>query len=164
MSSVLLYTFLIILFIQISSQNNNSIPIISVSLHFDPKDYITRLINSIDHPVDKLLIQVGNSNLSMVKDITDKINLAKKNTKQYITNLEITIQNFNPGSAKGFNFGLSNLLVQPNIPWVFIVNSDISFFPGMLKKIAESTNYEILNNEKFGVGFTSLCCGNILYI
>ena len=39
------------------------------------------------------------------------------------------------------------------------MNNDIAFYPGVLKTLAEQVEMELIRNEKFGIGFTSLCCG-----
>ena len=67
------------------------------------------------------------------------------------------------GSAKGFNAGLRALYrggVSNHSQWVFVVNSDIAFYPGVLRRVAKHTYKALKYNSTFGVGFTSLCCGS----
>ena len=65
----------------------------------------------------------------------------------------------NPGCAYGWNVGLRHLLQSHSAEWAFLVNNDIAFYPGMLKRFANAMTTSIKNEPKFGIGFPSLCCG-----
>ncbi len=89
-----------------------------------------------------------------------KIQLAKLEKPNL--NIKMNVLQNNPGSSVGFNFGLRNLMAKANADhfnWVFIVNGDIAFFPGVLRRIARHMEHSIKSHNTFGIGFTSLCCG-----
>ena len=39
------------------------------------------------------------------------------------------------------------------------MNNDISFYPGILKKLSKAVTLNIKRDPKFGIGFATLCCG-----
>ena len=43
----------------IHTLNHGYIPLMSVSMNVDPKNYVARLIKSIDFPVKRILVQIG---------------------------------------------------------------------------------------------------------
>jgi len=133
------------------------IPLLSVSLNSDRFGYLTRLIMSIDYPVKQLLIQIGSSNVSDVHRIAKRVR--KLDIKRGLVG-EIRIRKlwYNPGSSKGFNFGLNALLENTSRDaWVFCVNNDISFFPNTLGHIAKQVERAMANDPlRFGLGFTDL--------
>ena len=43
-----------------STQSVQPVPLISVSLHDDQRDYLPRLLRSIDYVVNRVIIQIGN--------------------------------------------------------------------------------------------------------
>lgn len=104
-----------------------------------------------------IVIQIGNSDPSIRRSListVQSLRLANPNL-----NINLYIMDENPGSAAGFNFGLRNMMLNANCPWVLVVNSDIAFYPGVLKRISKHAYNSIESVEKFGLGFTSLCCG-----
>lgn len=135
-----------------------SIPMLTVSMNMDKNKYLSRLLASIDYPVKIVCIQIGNSDESIVKSVVHDIQVFRM--KNPLINIQLTTLPYNPGSAKGFNFGLRNMLYSPSKPaWVLVVNNDIAFYPGVLKNLAEQVNKQLVFDHKFGIGFTSLCCG-----
>lgn len=82
------------------------IPIISVSLNIDSNNYLIRMLQSIDYPTELVVIQIGNSNNTIITQLIDDINHIL-NELMYIHQIKIYRLHYNPGSAKGFNFGLS---------------------------------------------------------
>jgi len=50
-------------------------------------------------------------------------------------------------------------MILKNNSWVLVINSDIAFYPGILKRISKETERSMAHIENFGIGFTSLCCG-----
>ena len=141
-----------------------SVPILSVSLNVDRNHYVKRMIFSIDHPVEKLIIQIGNEDNSVVDALVREIDEVKRNLtasrNENITSIKIFTKNMNPGSANGFNFGLRELKNSSTAAWVLVINSDITFYPGVLQRIAKMADRAIHKDEKFGLGFTDLCCGS----
>ena len=143
----------------------NYVPLISVSLNVDAKNYLPRLLQSIDYPVGKVIIQVGNADPLVIADIQQKVANAALQWPHLHVNLS-SIMYSNPGSANGFNFGLRNLATTIPVggihsdDWVLVVNSDIAFYPGVLGRLAKSVERQLSRDPKFGIGFTSLCCGS----
>ena len=136
------------------------VPLISVSLNVDSKNYLPRLLRSIDHPVDRVVVQVGNSESAVVADVRAKV----INASISLPHLNVTLASVlagNPGSANGFNFGLRNMLSGSSTAgWVLVVNGDIAFYPGVLARIARNVERHLARDPLFGIGFTSLCCGS----
>ena len=163
------------------------IPLLSVSLHEDRTDYLPRLLRSIDYDVNRIVIQVGNEDATVVETIVRKV----LNVSRDMPHLTISIitRDVNPGCANGFNLGLRGLVGDLNSTstappllqsvtnndatpvakshthvasdpddWVLIVNSDIAFYPDTLRKIAASVEQQLHDDPLFGIGFTSLCC------
>ena len=85
-----------------------SIPLLSVSLHNDPHNYLPRLLRSIDHDVNQIIIQVGNEDATVVKTIQQKVLDVMKDLPHL--NISIIIKDVNPGCANGFNVGLRTLV------------------------------------------------------
>ena len=138
----------------------NAIPLLSISLNDDSRNFLGRLIRSIDYPIDEVCIQIGNADPLIRTDLVSKIQVAKLDKPNL--NIKMTVVDDNPGSAVGFNFGLRNMMLKNDVDhfdWVLIVNSDIAFYPGILRKIAGSMQHFIKAHSTFGIGFTSLCCG-----
>lgn len=44
--------------------------------------------------------------------------------------------------------------------WSLVVNADISFYPGILNNLAGQVEQALAADDRFGIGFTSLCCGS----
>jgi len=172
----------------IDKYKNKSIPMISISLNYDKDDYLSRLLDSIDHPVDDIYIQVGNADRGIVDAIVKNISL--KQIQLPHLNIHVHTMTFNPGSAKGFNFGLKFLLNDHNNSvakdyhiindgyglnmhdklklnsvrvhykdWGIVVNSDIAFMPGVLKYLSYNVYQRLDVDKRFGIGFLNLCCG-----
>jgi len=55
------------------SSFHSFVPLISVSLNVDPKNYIGRLIQSFDFPVHRLILQIGPSLLLLLVRIYSSI-------------------------------------------------------------------------------------------
>ena len=112
--------------------NHGHIPLLSVSMNVDPKNYIARLIKSIDFPVQRLIVQIGvctysqyispfynlallisylgNKDHKVVRKIVKSIKEAMSENALHVTSVEFNLLDFNPGSAKGFNFGLRTMM------------------------------------------------------
>eukprot|EP01035_Chromulina_nebulosa_P023083 gene23083-29909_t len=79
-------------------------------MNVDPKNYIARLIKSIDFPVQRLIVQIGNKDHKVVRKIVKSIKEAMSENALHVTSVEFNLLDFNPGSAKGFNFGLRTMM------------------------------------------------------
>ena len=44
--------------------------------------------------------------------------------------------------------------------WGLVVNADIAFYPNVLFTLSHQVEEALATNDKFGIGFTSLCCGS----
>jgi hypothetical protein len=55
--------------------------------------------------------------------------------------------------------GLKAMMSNESVDWVFVLNNDIAFYPGVLKRISHYVERSLIHDKKFGIGFTSLCCG-----
>jgi GT2 family glycosyltransferase len=139
--------------------NRAVVPILSVSMNVDPKSYTQRLLRSIDFPVGLVIVQIGNADSTVVSAIIASLN-STLHTNENILSSRLTVLPHNPGSARCFNFGLSHLLAADHTTkWVLHVNNDVAFYPGVLRNIHRATEKCLHHDEKFGIGFTSLCCG-----
>lgn len=171
---ILSFIFLYLSFAQVSSNKGGgsdgivgqhsprSIPLLSVSLNLDRRGYMARLIRSIDYPIDRVIVQIGNADPTIVSSISNDILGARDalctSPIGICPNASISTMPFNPGSANGFNFGLRYMMQNSTAKWVLVVNSDIAFYPGVLSKLARSVNKALQHIQSFGIGFTSLCC------
>lgn len=146
---------------QLDHHNAVPIPMLSVTIATDVNNYLIRLLNSIDYPINNIRILIGNDNETFVKSCLDVIEHVKANKSSYFYKaiIDINTINQNPGSANGFNHGLHGMMNSNITTWVLVINSDIAFYPGILRKISRETERSLANIETFGVGFTSLCCG-----
>ena len=52
------------------------------SLNADPKNYLLRLLLSIDHPVDVICITIGNRNKTLINEIMIETEIARKSIKK----------------------------------------------------------------------------------
>jgi hypothetical protein len=118
-----------------------SVPLLSVSMNADTYNYLPRLLCSIDYPIDKIIIQIGNSNSTLRQTIISSI----KNILilKPLLQIDVSEKMNNPGSANGFNFGLRGLMNMTHKSWVLIVNNDIAFYPGVLQRLSNDVNKNI---------------------
>jgi len=105
-------------------------------MNVDPKNYVARLIKSIDFPVKRILVQIGapdefrnilfhltsttvllstvyslgNKDYKIVRKIVKAVKEAMSENSLYVTSIEFNLLDYNPGSAKGFNFGLRTMM------------------------------------------------------
>lgn len=130
--------------------NHGHIPLLSVSMNVDPKNYIARLIKSIDFPVQRLIVQIGvcicihktfllspfynpalfisnlgNKDHKVVRKIVKSIKEAMSENALHVTSVEFNLLDFNPGSAKGFNFGLRTMMRCMGLSFRHLIAADI---------------------------------------
>lgn len=148
-----------------------SIPILSISINSDNKHYISRLLLSIDHPIDLILIQIGNSDKPTISRIIEDIEMVRvkhRHLNIYVTTSDTDII----GLPAAMNFGL-RILLQLEQPistvasavtayWILIIShshshAGVYFHPGALKRIARSTERQLQHDRKFGIGFVPVC-------
>ena len=140
----------------VASAARPPIPILSVALSMDPKDFLSRLLRNIDYPIQEIHVLVGNSNSTEVARILSK---AKKTVEKHPLHLQgrVTFRAlaFNPGASGGTNAGM-RMLQQHSMPWGIIVNSDIKFLPGSLARLQGHVRATLNRDPNFGVGFVNL--------
>ena len=161
-------------------QKQHPVPLLSVSMNTDPNNYVHRLIMSVDYEVSQFVVQIGHVDRAIVEAIAGKARAAFEKQAHLIKSYEIIELSSNPGSARGFNFGLRTMMNpemhhpsthsatakttnvnarRSGADWVLVVNNDIAFYPGILRRVAKHAYKSLHHNSTFGVGFTSLCCG-----
>lgn len=90
------------------------IPLLSVSLNADAKNYLPRLLLSIDYPVRSIIIQIGNSDESIREGmIQNAVNIS-----QSMPHLNITISTGmnSPCRLSLFFYSYDVLVLQHSIP------------------------------------------------
>jgi hypothetical protein len=165
-----------------------SVPVLSVSLTDARHRYLLRLMLSIDYPVSLLLVTAGNTNATTLNSLREDFNEGKTYLESKFPHSKAIFGEsaINPGSVAGFNTAIRSLLGlgsgsseaprKPEEPkpaatsnhlpkWALVVNADIAFYPGVLKTIAIGVNRllslnSVATGPRFGLGFTSLCCGS----
>jgi len=123
----------------------NSIPVIGTAVVGNPY-WVSKLLKSVDYPVENFFI-INNSGKG---EIDDELNQLSKIKHEYIKSIKVTHMPSNIGCS-----GAWNLIIKcyMNSPYWIIVNDDISFEPGTLKKMYQSA----LDSE---VGIVHGSCGN----
>lgn len=137
----------------------HAIPVLSVSLTMDPMNYLPRMLMSIDYPIERILIKVGNADPVVLKNVMASMKHAQQRNARFLrNNVRVQIVKHNPGAANGMNLGLRYLLDLPDgNAWALIVNSDIEFKPKSLRKFASHMHRRIAEDPAaFGVGFMNL--------
>jgi len=136
-----------------------AIPVLSVSLTVDPMNYLPRMLVSIDHPIERILIKIGNADPVAINHMVSSVKHAQKRNPRFLhNNLRLHIEKQNPGAANGMNMGLRYILDSPSKnTWALIVNSDIEFKSKTLRYFASNMRRHIANEPAtFGIGFMNL--------
>jgi len=112
----------------------DSIPVIGVPIVNGVK-WVKRLIDSIDYPVNDLLIVDNNGRGELEKEL-EQLKLIKH---KFIKNIKICHLPSNIGCA-----GAWNLIIKcyMNSPYWVIVNHDVAFTPGLLEELVEKSKDE----------------------
>jgi len=114
------------------------IPVIGVPI-VNGYEWLQRLVDSVDYPVDELFI-INNNGNEKIKEKLDNLT----NTKhKFIENIKVSHLPFNIGCS-----GAWNLIIKcyMNAPYWVIVNNDVAFTPGLLQEMAEKSQ-----DQKYGV-------------
>ena len=83
-----------------ANTHSHAIPVLTFSFNFDPSNYATKLIKSIDYPVKLLWVQIGDSNpVNNVEQMVDKVGAAISKNKFIHHSLVHTLP-YNPGLLK----------------------------------------------------------------
>jgi GT2 family glycosyltransferase len=107
-----------------------SIPVIGTAVIVDAY-WVTRLIASVDHPVDDFFI-VNNNGLN--KEVCDALDLLAKMPHRFIKRIHVTHMPGNIGCGGAWNLIIRCYMHSPY--WV-ITNDDVAFGPGLLKELEE---------------------------
>jgi GT2 family glycosyltransferase len=105
-----------------------SIPVIGVPVVSNPY-WITRLLMSIDYPVDDLVIINNNGR----GEIDEELDNLKKITHKFVKNIKVCHLPANIGCGGAWNFIIKCYMLAPY--WV-IVNDDVAFGSGLLEEMA----------------------------
>jgi GT2 family glycosyltransferase len=97
--------------------------------------WLERLVDSIDFPIDRLMIVNNNS---ADTDLTNKLDELSAQKHNYINNIHICHLPSNIGVSSSWN-----LIIKSNLsaPYWLISNHDVSFTPGILEQF-----YNLANN------------------
>jgi hypothetical protein len=126
------------------------IPILGVPI-VNGFHWLERLVNSIDFPIDKLIII--NNNAEDI-ELTDQLNTLSAKQFDYINYIHICHLPSNIGVASAWNLIIKSSI---NSPYWLISNHDIAFTPGLLKTFfdrAQQQDIGILygSNGDFSIG------------
>lgn len=102
-----------------------SIPVLGIPI-LNRGDLLLRLFNSLDYPIDQLVI-VNNGEDSSVQDAIDKIS-------QQCSELILHKPRNNLGVAGSWNW----IIKQTSAQWCLLVNSDMTFHPNTLQFLART--------------------------
>jgi hypothetical protein len=110
----------------------NSIPVIGAPVVSNPY-WVTRLIMSVDYPVDSLVI-INNNGRGQIDEELDRL---KKMTHKFIKEIKVCHMPANIGCAGAWNLIIKSYMLSPY--WI-IVNDDVAFGGGLLKEMSEIVN------------------------
>lgn len=117
------------------------IPVIGVPI-LNGTNWLKRLIDSVDIPVDRLLI-INNNGLSEIDSELNKL----KSSNELIKKVDILNMPGNIGVASSWNLIIKSFIMKPY--WV-ISNHDVCFTPGLLREL-----YDKAENSKIDIVFGS---------
>ena len=112
---------------KLSSEEKKSIPVIGVPI-VNGIQWLQRLIDSIDYPVDDLFIVNNNGR----GQLTEELNNIAKIKHGYIKNIKVCHLPSNIGCSGAWNLIIKCYMMSPY--WI-ISNHDIAFTPGLLEEI-----------------------------
>ena len=115
---------------QNANDTNVAIPVLGVTVLIDTNGYLDRLLRSIDVRIGTVIITWYGSD-PKIKHVLEQ---AKK--KVPCENFVVRQYPSNMGCAFGYN---AAILEVPEAPWWLLTNYDISFPPGVLARIGNST-------------------------
>eukprot|EP00931_Biecheleriopsis_adriatica_P052049 TRINITY_DN30244_c0_g1_i1.p1 TRINITY_DN30244_c0_g1~~TRINITY_DN30244_c0_g1_i1.p1 ORF type:complete len:414 (+),score=52.42 TRINITY_DN30244_c0_g1_i1:50-1291(+) len=114
---------------------HQAIPIISFGVTVDEFCFVRRLLLSIDFPVDRILILIGNADHSYLQSLRKQVvDSVEENAVILKGHVELAAVPYNPGCAVGVNLGL-RAMMSSDVEWALITNNDIVFPSGALAEI-----------------------------
>lgn len=123
---------------------NDTVPVISVAV-ISTTYWIKKLIDSIDYPVNDLVIFNNSANVS----ITKELDLISQQSYTYINKISIVSFPHNIGLPATWNLTIKCFINSPY--WLF-VNDDVRFTPGLLKEMNNEANKEDIGVVHAGGG------------
>jgi hypothetical protein len=106
------------------------IPVIGVPVVNNPY-WITRLLMSIDYPVDNFVV-INNNGRGQIDEELDNL---KNITHKFVKNIKVCHLPANIGCGGAWNLIIKCYMMAPY--WI-IVNDDVAFGPGFLREMAET--------------------------
>ena len=126
----------------LGSRGEREVPVVGVTVFVDPKQYLRRLLASLDQPIGVLVIVVfGNHDTGAalaVAQVQDPAARARHFPRLDVRRVEVRAYPVNMGCAFGFN---EVILAVPGAPWWLLVNYDVAFTPaGVLGRMAAAVH------------------------
>lgn len=106
------------------------IPLLGVPI-LNREDLAARMVGSVDHPVDELLVVVN----APVKQPTVDVLSAAVDANPHIRKVTFSLPSFNLGCGGSWNHIIRH---RPQGPWWLIVNADITFGSGDLERLSDA--------------------------
>ena len=113
--------------------------------------WIKKQLASIDYPIENYIIINNNA-----KCLAHELDIIVSKKHKFIKNMSVYHMPYNLGCAEGWNTIIKSFLFSPY--WV-ILNDDVSFMPGFLEELHNSTE----NNKDAGFIHGKPCCLPYLY-
>ena len=133
----------------------NIIPILSISVSSDQNGKLLEMLRSIDFPVKRILVQVGNTNVTVINKIMHAVKTLADEVPKYLKAVELKRLRIYPGTAQGYNHGL-RAMMGSDAEWALMVRPGTVFEPGALKKATAHLAQHLRDDPmKFGVGFSA---------
>lgn len=124
-------------------RKQNRIPVIGVPI-VNGVHWLKRLVDSIDYPVENLLIINNNGR----GEIDEELNTIRDIGHPLVENIHICHMPSNLGVSGSWNFIIKSYLMKPY--WI-ITNHDIMFTPGLLERMyneAKNSDAEMIHPKK----------------
>jgi len=109
-----------------------AIPVIGTAV-VNSAHWVTRLLMSIDYPVDNFVIINNNGR----GELDDQLENLKKIKHKWVKKIIVTNMPSNIGCSGAWNLIIKSFVIHPY--WI-IVNDDVSFTPGLLREIIAKYN------------------------
>ena len=113
--------------------------------------WIKKQLDSIDYPIENYIIINNNA-----KCLAHELDIIVSKKHKFIKNMSVYHMPYNLGCAEGWNTIIKSFLFSPY--WV-ILNDDVSFMPGFLEELHNSTE----KNKDAGFIHGKPCCLPYLY-
>jgi hypothetical protein len=111
--------------------NQNPIPVLGIPI-LNGFKWIKRLIESIDYPIDNVVIINNNGREQQMKNDLEEL---VKQSSPYVKNMNVVHFPSNMGVSFSWNFIIKSYMMEPY--WL-ISNHDVAFTPGLLEEIAHT--------------------------